>query len=273
MLVAIRDAGLWPTYEAWKRDITGIVEEEGRRLGRPPLPLWDFSGFNSVTSETIPAYGVTSPQMRYWWEPSHYQSLVGAMMLDRILGHVEFGRDVPGDFGVRLDSATIDGIIDQTRRGALAYAAAHPDEIGIVTEAVDHLMEGQEGADCGEDVQALYDGLKLRSAGDPAAAEAAFERGKAIHEAQRRLYAEIDAPFREAGFYPLLDRVRAGERIYPPLATADEYEARARSRMSAGDRDGALRDVAVGLTLEPGKRTLVQLRDEAQSVFASAGIH
>jgi Tetratricopeptide repeat len=251
MLVAIREAGLWPTYEAWKRGISEIVEDEGRKLGRAPIPLWDFSGFNTVTTEAIPPIGVTTSKMRFWWEPSHYQSLVGAMMLDRILGYSDPKRDVPADFGVRLDRTTIDAWIDATRKGALDYAVAEPRDVKIVTDAIDHLMQGEEGANCGEDVQALYDGLRLRDAGDAAGAATAFARGEALHEAQRRLFAEMDAPFREAGFYPLLNRIKAGEKIFPRLASAAEYQNRAQARLDAGDFDGALEDFTQAYKITP----------------------
>jgi hypothetical protein len=251
MLVAIREAGLWPTYEAWKRKMMEIVEDEGRKLGRPPIPLWDFSGYNSVTTEPIPAISPTAPKMSFWWEPSHYQSLAGDMMLDRILGYSDPRRDVPADFGVRLDRSTIGAWLEATRKGAVAYAAAEPQDVKIVTDAIDHLMEGEEGANCGEDVQALYDGLRLRDAGDVPRAEAAFARGEALHEAQRKLFAEMDAPFREAGFYPLLTRIKAGEKIFPRLASAGEYQDRAQSRMNAGDFDGALEDFSQAYKITP----------------------
>jgi tetratricopeptide (TPR) repeat protein len=112
-------------------------------------------------------------------------------------------------------------------------------------------MAGEEGADCGDDVQALYEGVKARDAGDLAAAEAAFDRGVALHEAQRRLYAQIDAPFREAGFEPMLARIRAGDKIAPRLGSAVEYQTRAQARLDAGDFDAAIEDFTQAYKITP----------------------
>lgn len=46
--------GMWQTWEDWKRALLQIAQEEAQREGKQPYPLWDFSGYNSITTEEIP---------------------------------------------------------------------------------------------------------------------------------------------------------------------------------------------------------------------------
>lgn len=57
--------GLWPRWEEWKRMLVRINEEEARKAGKAPFPLWDFSGHNSITSEEFPASGDVQTMMRW----------------------------------------------------------------------------------------------------------------------------------------------------------------------------------------------------------------
>ncbi len=67
-------AGKGPQYEAW---LTGLAAM-GKRLRAAgcDVHLYDFSGFNHVTSEPVPHAGHRS-EMRNYWEPSHYRAEVG----------------------------------------------------------------------------------------------------------------------------------------------------------------------------------------------------
>ncbi|MCJ2541345.1 hypothetical protein [Thermostichus vulcanus] len=76
---SIYNLGLWPLFEQWKRDIVGLH------------PVWDFSGYNSVTSEVI------SPGMIYYTDSSHYTPSAGQLVLNRIFNHQL--ESVPYDFG------------------------------------------------------------------------------------------------------------------------------------------------------------------------------
>lgn len=76
---SIYNLGLWPLFEDWKRDIAELH------------PIWDFSGYNSITSEVI------SPSMIYYTDSSHYTPAAGQLVLNRILTHQL--ESVPTDFG------------------------------------------------------------------------------------------------------------------------------------------------------------------------------
>jgi hypothetical protein len=68
MMLALQDAGLWPQFEDWKRGLVAIMDEEARKLGKAPLPLFDFSGFNSITDDKIPSADDRSHTAKWFWD-------------------------------------------------------------------------------------------------------------------------------------------------------------------------------------------------------------
>ncbi|GET42125.1 hypothetical protein [Microseira wollei] len=79
---AIRATGHWSTQEKWKREIVKIV------------PVWDFYGYNSITSEPIKA------GMKNYADSSHYRENIGNLILNRVLNYQS--NTVPKDFGVLI---------------------------------------------------------------------------------------------------------------------------------------------------------------------------
>jgi len=100
--------GAWSDFEARKRLWVMINEDEARRAGREPFPLWDFSGFNSYTTEPVPPPGDLVTRMRWYWEAQHFNQALGDRVLDRVLGTPGAERPVARDFGVRLTSRNIE---------------------------------------------------------------------------------------------------------------------------------------------------------------------
>lgn len=123
-LETVAALGLWPTFEAWERALVSINEEEARRADAKPFPLWDFIGYNSVTTEAVPPLGDKTTQMRGYWESSHYKKEVGDWVLDRLYG-IQNAPRVPDDFGVLLNSDTLDSHLVQLRDGRQRYMETH----------------------------------------------------------------------------------------------------------------------------------------------------
>ncbi|MDJ1184820.1 hypothetical protein [Roseofilum casamattae] len=113
-LEAIRAAGKWDNFEQWKREVAEIS------------PFWDFSGYNSLTTEEI------AEQMVYYRDSSHYSPEVGNLVLNRIF---DYQLDkVPDDFGVRVTSESIDAHLEEIRGDREAWANTHPKLIQTVEE-------------------------------------------------------------------------------------------------------------------------------------------
>jgi Flp pilus assembly protein TadD len=261
MLIALREAGLWPVYEDWKRGLVRVNDEVARKHGREPLPIWDFSGFNTVTTERVPELGDLKTPMLYYWEPSHYREAAGTLALDRMLDYRDpGGRTVPDDYGVLLTSQSIDGWIERTRSAALAYMRDQPHEHAIVKAAVDRVMHGAPGANCGYDVAAVKAGSKLLKAGDKAGADAEFARAIELRDEDMARYAALGVPYREAALDTMIAQARAGVTFEPALASWGEYNRRANRRAAKGDLVGALADLDAAIRFAPPTAVLHQTR-------------
>ena len=97
--------GLMPAIENTKRAIVEIVEVVAERLGKTPYPVWDFTGYNSITTEALPVLGDTTSLMEWYWEGSHYTRATGALMLDKML---DGQANLANDFGVRINTSNIE---------------------------------------------------------------------------------------------------------------------------------------------------------------------
>ena len=124
--------GIWPLFENWKRHLVRINEEEAEPLGKPAFPIWDFSGYNSLTTEPVPPLGDTETEMRWYWESSHYKKELGDLVLDRIFDYQEPSRTVPDDFGVLLTSGNIEQHLAQVRADRERWRTAYPEDVAEI---------------------------------------------------------------------------------------------------------------------------------------------
>ncbi|MEO1590296.1 MAG: hypothetical protein AAFU71_03275 [Cyanobacteria bacterium J06632_22] len=97
----IRATGHWQTFETWKRELVSII------------PVWDFSGYNSITTEPI------ADVMQNYSDSSHYLPSVGDIVLQQSLGSTTAS---PKDFGIWLTPENIDAHLEQIRLDREAWA-------------------------------------------------------------------------------------------------------------------------------------------------------
>jgi hypothetical protein len=213
MMLAIEDAGLWPQFEDWKRGLVQILSEEARKAGKPSFPLWDFSGFNSVTSEHIPPLDDNTTKMKWFWEPSHYKKETGDLILDRVLDYQAEGQDSPPDFGRRLFPDNIEAWLAHTRASGRDYARSEPQEAAFVHDVVDHALAGSEGSNCGDYLDELRAAGAAIRRGDIETANNSIKRAIEINEHDRRRAAEIGVAYREPGFDMALQATDAAKLI------------------------------------------------------------
>ena len=136
-------AGLWPQLEQWKRNIVTILAEDAaQHPGKEPFALWDFSGYNSITTEDVPLAGDTQTQMRWYWEASHYKKEVGDMILDRLFNNHNPARHIPDDFGTILTVGNIDAHLHTMRNQQLIWHRQHEQELREIRELVEVAQKG-----------------------------------------------------------------------------------------------------------------------------------
>ena len=99
-LDALDRAGLWPRYEQAKRALAVLVAE----AGQGQVPLWDFLGYDSFSTEPVPDPGDRSGSTRWFWEPSHFRQRLGEKILATIYrGDRAYGVPLaPGSIDTRL---------------------------------------------------------------------------------------------------------------------------------------------------------------------------
>jgi len=132
-LEAMQQAGLWPTFERWKREVTATVEEINRAVHAPPeaadIAFWDFSGYAGYVAEEVPGEAADGAEMRWYWESSHFKKELGDLVICRLQGAAASGNWDLRDFGVRLTGGNIERHLASLRAERQMYLATHRAEV------------------------------------------------------------------------------------------------------------------------------------------------
>ncbi|HUD87645.1 MAG TPA: hypothetical protein VMR17_14405 [Xanthobacteraceae bacterium] len=126
--------GLIPLYQEWESEVTCELARDGE--GAQSFPLWDFSGYNSVTTEPVPPLA-SKAVMRWYFDPVHYKPVVGRFIEDRLLDMPADALSGVDDFGVKLTLDTLNAHFASIAHSRQEYLAAHPDFVGSLA-ALDH---------------------------------------------------------------------------------------------------------------------------------------
>lgn len=113
-------------FEAMYMSGSEAVIEQGKREIVNILPVWDFSGYNSVTTEPI------SEQMSNFRDSSHPTIQVGNLMLNRILQYEE--ENVPGDFGIMINPENIEDHLYMIRKEREVWRENNPEAVKMLEE-------------------------------------------------------------------------------------------------------------------------------------------
>lgn len=130
LLTGQEAAGLTGLWERWQKALVAAATNVPESLGCKAIPVWDFSGYNTITTEVIAASKNPADQPQWYWDPIHYRKEVGDAMLNVVFN--QNGNSIAADFGTRLTPANIDEHIAQNRERAADYRASHADEVAMV---------------------------------------------------------------------------------------------------------------------------------------------
>lgn len=126
---AMRVLNIFPEFQQWKRDLVKILAEDAAaNANKQPIFLWDFSGYNSITTEKIPPAG-SKQEMKWYWESSHYKKELGDIVLDTMLNYPKKNQNAPSDFGVILNSSNIESHLKRIRAEQALYKQNFPEEV------------------------------------------------------------------------------------------------------------------------------------------------
>jgi hypothetical protein len=138
-------AGEWEGIEAGKRALVAyLAADAARHPELPPVPLWDFAGYSSVTMEPLPS--PKGGEMRGYWDSSHFKEVVGDWVLTRLFGMVDAGSgDPPRDFGVRLTPANVDAALAGIRTAREGYRRRNSEEVRSLELLVARVLRPEPG--------------------------------------------------------------------------------------------------------------------------------
>jgi hypothetical protein len=128
---SMRAVDLWDDFEQWKKEVVQLVEKEAAKAGQSPFPLWEFSGYNSITTEPVPAKKDKTSRMRWHLDTSHVSRATGDLIQTVLLG-VDGER--VHDFGQKVDSRTIDAHLKRSSIDRKRYAKSFPKDLQEVRE-------------------------------------------------------------------------------------------------------------------------------------------
>jgi hypothetical protein len=133
MMESYRVGNLWPLFEEWKRALVVILETDaGAHPGAAPFDLWDFSGYNEITTENVPATSEKGRMMRWYWEVGHYKRAAGELVVARMLEKNDNTEPAPAVFGVKLNKRNIERHLADIRHARSQYADTHREEIAAL---------------------------------------------------------------------------------------------------------------------------------------------
>ena len=121
----IRILGLWPLFEQWKREVIQILEKE---YPGSNYTLWDFSGYNSITSVNVPG----DRKLREYIDSTHYTPYVGDMVLARLFGKEH--PSMPDDFGYRINKQSIENVLSDIREKQKSYIDTHKEDVSNINK-------------------------------------------------------------------------------------------------------------------------------------------
>jgi len=131
-------------FDNWIRRMVQIVSEEATQAhSAQPYPIWDFSGFNSITLENIPPKGDANTRMEWYWEGSHFKTKTGHLMFDRIFGYSSNELSAHPDFGVRIDTDNIEQHLQSIRAQHLLYMQTHQHDVQEMSDILQHALQNE----------------------------------------------------------------------------------------------------------------------------------
>jgi hypothetical protein len=132
LATAMYAVGLWPQWEQLKREVLQINLDLAAAGGYEPYPLWDFSGYNSVNTEPVPAPADSRTRMKYFFDSTHATPLTGKFVQDKVFALPSPGEQAPEDFGVRLSAGNIEQLLLADRVSRDSWIAQNPEDVAEI---------------------------------------------------------------------------------------------------------------------------------------------
>lgn len=136
MAISPSHAWHWQTYKLMglqnqffqlKRKIVSINKQIATRYDKSPFPIWDFSGYNSISIEPVPVD--KDIQMNWFWESVHYKKSLGDLLLSRIFSLENEKLMLDNNIGTLITTRNIDAVIIDYLHNQEKYELENHDDI------------------------------------------------------------------------------------------------------------------------------------------------
>ena len=117
--------GLWKQFDTWKSLLVTALNQEAQISKKPAFALWDFSGYNTVTMEKVPAKDDEKSRMRWYWESSHYRKEAGDLVLEKMFANEKY----PFDFGLSLTPENVEEHLAQINIARQSYMQSNARDV------------------------------------------------------------------------------------------------------------------------------------------------
>jgi len=140
LLEIISATGHWSAFEQWKGALARIVDEDAAaHAGATLVTLWDFSGYNTFTTEPVPAPHDLRTQTNWFWEAGHFKSELGNVVLKTMFRVAHRAPAEGAEIGAVLSPENLAARIANTRRERELYLTQYPSEVAEIQELVRRL--------------------------------------------------------------------------------------------------------------------------------------
>ncbi|WP_243397382.1 hypothetical protein [Crocosphaera subtropica] len=136
-LEAMRIAGQFPMFERWKKDLVNVIEKAHNNLGLSnQVDLWDFTGYNSITTEDIPNVD-QKYHLKGYIDSDHYRPEVGNLIIELVVNRNRQKKaNIPQDFGVIINQNNIHQHLKKIRSDQQRYHQNYPQVIDDIEEVL-----------------------------------------------------------------------------------------------------------------------------------------
>ncbi len=140
---AMRAVDIWDDFERWKKNVVVLIEKEATKTGQPAYPIWDFTGYNSITTEPVPLPRDKTTRMRWHLDPSHVSRATGDLVQNILLGT---DGERYHDFGRKVNSGDIGAYIERTRGDRERYVERFPKDLKEIRDKAEETRPWREEA-------------------------------------------------------------------------------------------------------------------------------
>jgi len=149
LLEVLKTLGMMEEYEKWRHRLIDLVESVNKKYPKNlKFPLWDFSGYNTVTMDEVPPAEELKRPMDWYYDVGHFKKSLGDLIQDRIFNYSDEERVVPKDFGIQINSKNIDLYQRAQRSKQMEYMLVHQEEVKELAGRVNVIKKKIRDFDC-----------------------------------------------------------------------------------------------------------------------------